>query len=622
MVSGAYWYWALEVDANGGADVRRYTPEDINFSDGKHGDGRLQDLSAVIDKDLGAAEQSRAVFADFDVIFDDPDATIYAEATGNLWSNATCRVYLGEGDDWTTYVEVFRGVVVFPGMVSRTSTQTSVKIRDKRNKDARTLPLGSYSSTAFDPVDAVSADQTSQTFIDVYDSSRFYVGMLLEVAGDDNSGDGYRVTGIPSATRVDISETLTTTTGEAITPLHYADLEQKSEGRAIPILYGDWSTAAGQQMVPVTCIDTVNSKFKICDNAIVDLSLASGNGGKVIKVAPDGETDVTADIINVDYNRGTFQFDVTPYDDATDDVYVNVQGSTDDGTKDGTLITAVTGQWEDILKQWMAQADADIDQTALTAWKADVADLGRIHISTSESTDDLLSAIYLDTFSDGDFRAGKYYPIFRRVSTDSSATEYDATDIIDDGINDGPERPRYSFSTDPQLYLNRANYRYSFDPREGFFALSGRSDRFGEQAARGAVRSRELDFRFLYVKDEVSLRASREMVVFANDIETLQVTFTDRALTLNLGDNFLLTFDVFTKQQFVIRRISYDIAAVTAEIEAWNVSDLGVSRWTADSDPTYLLSTPAQRGRTAFTRTLRAWRILWTQRAAFRSGSK
>lgn len=657
------WHWLLKVVTKDESTTRRYADSDLPMSDGFVWEGFLSDFQPVVfDERLASVEDSREVFSDMEVVFDDPEAEVYNTVIGDGWAGGTVTISVGQGLDLADYVDFPTSVVQYPGMLRRTIDKTVVRIQDKRRADATTVPPRIYSVAAFDAIDTLQADAVATATIEVSDASQFKVGDIILIAGDpgplvrsntaqvgggaaqikldagasgangfyngmhihitagsgvDEEKDivgyagaskfadvdstwlvhpdatstfeihthvGWLITAVDTGTNeLILDDAVTFDEDDEIAWQNHCALETKSIGKSVPIGTGDWLTTAGNgEMLPAVCIDTNVPRFKVFEHAMPDGKLAAGNDGKAVKTTASGDTDVTADLVNIDYNRATFELGTVPYDPATDTIYVNCQGRTVDGTKDTAVIADIPSQWEDFLINYMGQVDADIDQAALTAWKAAVTDLGRRFINTPESSDTAIGAWMFDAFSDLDFRGTKYFPIFRSLEVDPDAPVFDLEDIVDDGTDDDPS-PLFEIDTDPDLYLNRATVEYRWDPRNGVFAGSGQVDDDSQQKLTGLVRSRPLTFVTIYVLSEAQDRASRELLAFGGqDIQVVRTTLTQRGVSLlNLASNMVLTFDVLDSQQLIIRGMGRDAPGMVNEVTAWNVSTIGIGHWTA-----------------------------------------
>lgn len=573
------WHWLFEVDVDE-STTRRYADHDMFLNNGEKYIGRLSDDSVVLSQELGRPEEAKEIYPDLEIVFDDPDQMIWNLLKSESWANKPCRAYVGHGRDFTNdYVLLFPGIVKHPGLVRRPSIyETSISVEHKGAADAVPLPPKAYSSAERNAIDTLQSTVAASNAITVSNGSQFKTGDLIRI--DTNLGTGNKgllITDV-SGNDLDLDQAVSQSSGDEVAWLHYPNLETVSEGKKIAIGWGDWSTlAGGGEMVPVTCIDPTVPRFKIFEHAIPDGCLASINGGKVVIEDGAGETDVTSDTVNIDYERGTFEFNTTPYDPATDKVYVNCKGRTDDGTKDGALITLNTSIWEDLIKNYLGQSDSDIDQSAFTAWQTSVTSKGRLHIESSESSDDVVAAIMYATFSDQDFRNNKYYPVFRSLQSDPDADIYTIEDILDPGIDDNPQ-PEFSIDTDVELYLNRADYLFRIDPRTGEYK-DGFEEDVAQQALVGAVNARTLEFRTLYDELETIDRAQLELLAFNQDVEIVEVTLKQNAMTKDLADNIILNFDVLTVEQLVTREVQKDIAGMVNRLVCWNISTIGVGHW-------------------------------------------
>lgn len=593
----ADWHWLVRILLTDGVTVHRFADDDLAMGDEGQFYGYLSDSqSTVLDRRLGPPEESVEIFSDMELDFDDPEAVIWDLTGEENWADATVEVYLGQGRVFADYgTPIHIGRVQFPGMKRRNVRRTTIVVRDKRRSDSRPLPQKVYSSTPLDAMDSLQAEAVSATTITVSDAGQFSVGDLLRIGTNLGADDkGFLVQGV-DGDDLQLDQAVTAAEDTEVAFLHFPNLEDKSEGKSIPIRYGDWSATAGAgEQLPVVCIDTVVNRFHVMDRSMLAGSLSAANNGKVTHLSPDEEADVTADIVEIDYERSMFEFNATPYNQSTDSVYVNCKGRTDDGTSGGGLITLLVRIWEDFLKSWMFQTDAGIDQDALTQWEADVPYLARLSIDTPQSSDDVIAALMYDAFSDQDFRAGKYFPMRRTLDIDPDAPAFTADDVIDDGTDSDPQ-PRFEIVTDEQLFLNRADYFFRFNPRSGRFEGQGQRNDEGSQVALGLVRSRELEFLTLYDASNALHRAAIEVLAFGQDTEVIRVGLLQRATQLGLGGNLFLTFDVLVDQQLTVREMGLDLPGISNDLLAWNITTLGIGHWTDGTAPDWPSSSTSQR---------------------------
>lgn len=373
-------------------------------------------------------------------------------------------------------------------------------------------------------------------------------------------------------------------------PSDYPNIEDKSKYLPIPIIYGDWSSGvAGGERVPSYCVDTtagVAGRFKLAAHELKQIE-------KVFLNSVDITTDCTMDLANAEFTITGAQV----YAPLTDTVSANVQGATDDGTSSGTLLQTLPEIADDLLQTWLGVDAADIDATQFAVWAADLttSDYGRRWIGSEISSNTLMSEIAVDGLIDWLINDGQYYPVPRLVSMGTFDT-YRSPDIL----SGADQVKMFRVSKDPEeIYLNQIKTRYAYDPVADTWTQYTKDDD-AAIAQIGARKRRRVDLNWLYLQAGAEARGQRELYFYSTELEMLQATFGPRALTKSPTDLFRMVYSKFTEQggvghPFQVRDITPHFTAMKAEVSAWNVANLVPARWTADTIPTWLLSSAAER---------------------------
>ena len=596
------WHWLVQIDVDD-STTRYYADTDLSMSDGNFYEGLLSDDQEVLSQEFGSITEPREVFADFEIAFVDPDGSLYLTIKEEGWGICPVRVYLGQIRTFADYDLFVSGIVEFPGMLRRQIPYTTIRVQDDRRSWNAEIPPKTYFTAWADapvlgynsgsPINMAYIRLTCGTNGADYDN--FRVGDVIQVGDSDNGGDGYLVTDVlPASNKINVSPNITALNSDGTPVVHlvFPDMEEHKVGTRIPVLYGDWSeSAGGGEMVPVTCIDPDTPKFHIAEHP-----LPSGSLTKCTLYNSDNPmgVDVTADLTGIDYDRTTFEFNSYAYNEATDKVYVNVQGRTDDGTKTGTLLTALPDIWQDLFLTYGQDVESgDIDSTAFSAFQAAVATLARLHITDLQTVDDISAILMYDGFSDLSIRDAKLYPVHRSIAVDEGATAFDKEDLVDDGADDNP-KPRYSVDTNPEIYLNRANFFYRWNPEFGRYDGRDVTDNGAAQDYLGAVRSRDLELLSIYVADDAGDRAQEELNAFSQDIEEIVLTLTQRAVQVELGERIFWTYDIYDLATIHVRGMRTDLPGVTNEVLCWKITGIDVGYWTAADAATYAAATETE----------------------------
>ena len=361
----------------------------------------------------------------------------------------------------------------------------------------------------------------------------------------------------------------------------YANMEAKAKYSPIPIVYGDWTSGIGTERVPAVQIDSTvgtGGSFKVADHAIKQLESVFKNG-----------TSVSFSSANL--TTATFTLDVA-YDELTDSIEVHCKGATDDGASSGTLLTSLPDLVEDILTTYLNVTSGNIDSAAFATWEGNLAtaDYGRRWIGTDVSSNTLITDALIEGFADMTIQGNKYTPVYRLVPL-SGLDTFRESDLmhLPNGSKD------FSISQDPEEnYLNTVAVDYAYDPTSTRYARY-EVDNTSEIADAGLRQRRRLVLNWIYLPAGAESRGERELLNFSTITEMLTTNIGPRALTKAPTDYFRVAYSKYTDNAFQIRSIRKDFSRMSAHITAWNVVALEIGRWTNSSDPSWLLSSAAQR---------------------------
>jgi len=375
-------------------------------------------------------------------------------------------------------------------------------------------------------------------------------------------------------------------------PATYANMEAKSQYKAIPLVYGDFrTTAGGGETVPCYCIDTTagtGGKFKIADHALKEIEAVYLNGSAITG-------NCTMDAANGEFTISS----TSTYTPATDNVTANVQGATSDGTTSGTLLQSLPDILDDLLQTHLGVAAGNIDSAAFTAWEAELGtdDYGRRWIGTETSSDDLIRDILVEGFADITIEDGQYQPSYRIVDPTSGATTFTSANIRERG----DATKDFTVQRDPErIFCNEVVADYRYDPSGSDFTATYTTSDSGSIADLGTTKRRRLQMRWLYVSAGAEARASRELYLFSTEPEIANMRLDPEALTFGPTDQFLLEHDKYDGTTFQMRTVSLDLLRKEVTAACWNVLRLSPGRWTDSSAPSWGSATVAQRAEQGF----------------------
>lgn len=369
----------------------------------------------------------------------------------------------------------------------------------------------------------------------------------------------------------------------------YPNLEAAALNVPIPLVYGDWTSTAGNAAtLPAYQIDSTEGtggRFKIADHALKQIEVVYKNGGSVA---------FTQDLAN-----GEFVLDVA-YTPGTDVVTVHCQGATDDGTPSGDLLQTAPDVFDDLHQTWLEVDSGDISSAALAAWGAELTtdDYVRRHIGTETDSSILVAELVRECLADLTVEAGEYYPRYRIVSPDEDLPVYRDGDLIlqPDGTRD------FFVDLDPDaIYTNQIRAQYGWDP-----VAESYTERYDveDSAAIAAVRSRKLrtfTYNWLYLQAGVEVRSDRELYMFSAQAELGRIGLQADGLTIGPTGQFRLAYNRYVDVDadlgapFQVREATTDLWNMQAQFMAWNMLLLSPGRWAPATATTWLLSTSWER---------------------------
>jgi len=360
-------------------------------------------------------------------------------------------------------------------------------------------------------------------------------------------------------------------------PSVYPNMEDRAKFVPIPIPYGDWRTTAGDgEKVPCYQIDSTvgtGGKWKIANRAIKQIEAVYKNGG-------------SESISSVDLTNAEFVLDVA-YDPTVDVVNANIRGVVDGSSN---LIEDIPDVFDDTLQTYMGVAAANIDSTALTAWQSYLTanDVVRRVIVSEALASTYLSELLVEGFADVVLIGGKYTPIYRIASVDAGIPTYRAFDIVDDRT-----KKRIRSLKDPErVFANEIVAQYQYDPISAAYKKTYESeDSASIERFKSRVR-RRLYMNWLYLPTGVEARADREILVFASEVEGIDVEMHPVARTLGPTNQFRLVYGRYDLggeigTPFQIRTSYHYPNNAYTKFTAWNMMQMSPGRWTSDSAPAW-----------------------------------
>ena len=374
----------------------------------------------------------------------------------------------------------------------------------------------------------------------------------------------------------------------------YPNMEVTKVNRIRPIVIGDWQTSvAGGQGLPATQVDrtvATGGRFDVSAYCMKSIQTVTKNG-------------YTAAYSNVQLTASGTTFDLDEsYTAGTDEIVVYGVGATDDNTSSGAAVELAHDIFEWVLEYPMGVASADIDDTALSVWGANLStsrDKMRRYINAEIHSDELLAQLLSEGFADLGIEDGLYYPRYRIVSLGGSLPQLMEEDLSIAGENAGRE---FEGQAAPdEIYTNEVVASYQYNPIT--LAFDGREEQedTAQIAAKGQRVRRSMTLNWLYLSTGVGDRVARELYVFANSPELIELHVGAAGVVLEPSEQFRVVYNKWTADSagygvpFQVRDIQTDVLQMMAIILAWNILSLGTGTWTADSALTWNTDTVANR---------------------------
>lgn len=375
----------------------------------------------------------------------------------------------------------------------------------------------------------------------------------------------------------------------------YANMETKSVGLPIPLVYGDWYTTAGTgETVPCYQIDSTvgtGGKFKISSRELKSIEAVYKDGSSV---------SFTADL-----NNGQFTLNVA-YAPATNVITANCRGCTSDLTSGGTLLQTAPDILYDLLNNGLGVAAGSINSTAFDTWEANLGanDYMRRWIGgESTSSDTLIAELLNEGFADMRIEAGKYYPTYRVVAVSGSVDTFRDADLL---VAGGPTVKHFAVHDSPEeIYCNEVLADYSYDPVDAVYNKVYLVEDTGAISRVGQRVRRTLTFNWLYIKAGAEDRAGREVYVFSSNVRMVDLGIDSGAIAYGPATQFRLVYDRFVEvnsvgNPFQVRDIEVNPMTRRITLTAWDMLTLFTGTWTEDAATAWLTATADQRSAKGF----------------------
>jgi len=357
----------------------------------------------------------------------------------------------------------------------------------------------------------------------------------------------------------------------------YPDVESRAINLPVPIVYGDFSSAAEHPVqVRAWCISTTANRFKVSDCGLLGIDRYLKNA---IRLSP-------SNIYNVSLSRGTFQVStaVGAYDATNDIMSVNCRGLY---TANLTLIETPMGVAKNIYTAYMGLTGSDLHGTAFHA--ADVetgTEKVRSILNTEISTETVLGELLSEAKFDMRFVGGQYDPKARNLDLATARQDYRESDIVIS--SDRQEKAMFSVVRDPdRISTNKIKARYAYDTIDAQYLGAYTYQLTSATEEVSAILERPIDFNWYYQDAAVQTQVQREVAMFSTEPTQVDMTVTARALLKNLADQINLTYNVFDGEPFQIRNMELDLASMTVRMGAFRYLDLGAGYWMSDAAPAW-----------------------------------
>lgn len=376
----------------------------------------------------------------------------------------------------------------------------------------------------------------------------------------------------------------------------YPNMEAKSEGLPVPIVYGSWlsTDAAGEELPCYQTDDTVGTGGRF--------TVSSRELKQIQYVYKDDGTTKTSVSFTGDLNNGRFTLNVA-YDPTLHTITCHCQGATDDGTSAGTLLQSAPDVLADLLENEMDVDPANIDSTAFSAWEAelDSDDYVRRWIGgTIVHTDTLTSELLSECFAGMRIEDGAYYPSYRIVNPASSLTTFREAELLSRSGNSAVKQFAVHDSPD-EIYCNEGAATYGLDPTTGAYSgLYTYSDAAAIARVGQRVR-RNMTFNWLYTAAGIQARVQLEVFAFSSNIAIVDLGLDASALTYGPASQLRLAYDRFEEDAdgdgvpMGVLNINTDYMRRQVTAQVWDMTALMSGTWTEDAAVTWLTGTATQR---------------------------
>ena len=375
----------------------------------------------------------------------------------------------------------------------------------------------------------------------------------------------------------------------------YPYVESRYKNTKIPIVFGNWSSAAADGLsIPVACSNTQTKTFTVACHGLKTVDRILKNS---VRLNP-------GQWVNKNLTLATFQLTTIAYNTTTDIVSVNCQGIY---TYAGTLIEKPAAVSRSMLTSWLGLTGENLDGTSFH--DVDVAvgnEVVRRFIDTEVSSETLFSELMNESNTDMRFVNGKYAPKYRSMDLSAASIDIYEEDIV--ARSEVPERGEFSVERDPdRFYCNRIRSQYRYDPINGVYDVgTGGSDppyiaeSTAKQSEHGSVVERLLDFNWYYDDSTTKTRVDRELAIFTKETLNIRLATTRRAMGLNLADQIRLNYNIFDDRAVQIRRLENDFNDMTVRISGFNLFMQGMGRWTDDVAPSWSMAGAIQKAEQGF----------------------
>lgn len=370
----------------------------------------------------------------------------------------------------------------------------------------------------------------------------------------------------------------------------YANMETKSVGYPIPIVYGDWNTTAGSgETVPCYQIDSTvgtGGRFKVSSRELKSIEAVYKNGASVAFTG--------------DLNAGNFTLNVA-YTPATDTITCNCRGCTDDMTSGGTLLQSGPDVLYDLLENELDVPTANLNATAFDTWEGNLSanDYVRRWIGGEiVHSDTLIAELLNENFADMRIEAGQYYPTYRVVAATGSLDTLLEPDLL---VRTASTVKHFSVHDSPEdIYCNEVLADYRYDPVDEVYNQRYLIEDAGAISRVGQRVRRTMTFNWLYIQGGAEDRAAREVYVFSSNVRLVELGVDASAVTYGPATQFRLVYDRFVEvddlgNPFSVRDIEVDAQARRIMMLAWDMLSLFTGTWTEDAAVTWLTATAEQR---------------------------